>query len=472
MLMRLIPLFTALLFLASNTTHALAKDEAAGLQVGFAEVDITPVIARDKPVYMAGFGENRVATGVLDPLMARAIALADGKSTMAMVSLDLVGLSYANTLAVRRRLPEFSYVLVSCTHNHEGPDTIGLWGPSPFKSGVDREYIRRVEDSAVRAIREAKRNLKPAKARIGMARDGNLLHDSREPYVKHDEVVAIHFASPDRQEPLGLLVQWNCHPETLADKNTQLSADYVASTVKTLKEKHRCPVIYLTGTVGGLMTTLNLSVKDENGKELPGGSVEKTVKYGQELAKLTDAALAESKPADLTPMLAKTVKVYLPLDNPQFLVARQLGLLVRDSFVWTGNWRQAEAIAKGAAPKRLALESEVGWLKLGQLEVALIPGEIYPELVLDKVQDPVDSGADFPNAPVEPGIYKQITSPFHMIVGLANDEIGYIIPKRQWDEKPPFCYGRKKAQYGEGNSLGPDTAPILCEAFRGLVKSR
>ncbi len=54
-----------------------------------------------------------------------------------------------------------------------------------------------------------------------------------------------------------------------------------------------------------------------------------------------------------------------------------------------------------------------------------------------------------------------------MLIGLANDEIGYIIPKRQWDEKPPFCYGRKKAQYGEENSLGPDTAPLLCKAFKG-----
>ena len=36
-----------------------------------------------------------------------------------------------------------------------------------------------------------------------------------------------------------------------------------------------------------------------------------------------------------------------------------------------------------------------------------------------------------------------------MLIGLANDEVGYIIPKRQWDEKPPFCYGRQKAQYGK-----------------------
>ena len=56
-----------------------------------------------------------------------------------------------------------------------------------------------------------------------------------------------------------------------------------------------------------------------------------------------------------------------------------------------------------------------------------------------------------------------------MIVGLGNDELGYIIPKRQWDDKAPYCYGLKQAQYGEENSLGPETAPILCRVFRHLA---
>ena len=38
-------------------------------------------------------------------------------------------------------------------------------------------------------------------------------------------------------------------------------------------------------------------------------------------------------------------------------------------------------------------------LRLGELEVAAIPGEIYPELVLGKVVDPAEKGADFPDAP-------------------------------------------------------------------------
>src|SRR5947199_3339525 len=119
--------------------------------------------------------------------------------------------------------------------------------------------------------------------------------------------------------------------------------------------------------------------------------------------------------------------------------------------------------------KRVCFTTVVGWFRLGEFDVAFIPGEIYPELVLAKTQDPPDPGADFPDAPKEPAVYKQMRGPYRMIIGLANDEVGYIIPKRQWDEKPPFCYGRKTSQYGEINSVGPDTAPILCNAFKELT---
>jgi hypothetical protein len=461
----------AAVLLASIAAWAQAKDGAGTLQVGIGEVDITPAIVKGKPVYIAGFGHNRIATGVLDPLMARAIVFSDGKSTAAIVSLDLVGLSYGNTLSIRKRLPGFSYVVMSCTHNHEGPDTIGLWGPTVYKSGVDKEYIQRVEDCAVEAIQLARKNLKPATARIGTAVDGSLLDDSREPYVKHDELVVLEFTGTDKKRS-GLLVQWNCHPETLASQNTQLSSDYVGYTVKALREKYHCPVVYLTGTVGGLMTNLHTTVRDDNGKELPGGSIEKTVRYGQNLARLAEKAVAESKPAHLTPIDARSIDVYLPLDNPSFLMARQLGLMVRDNYVWAADWRTGKPLAQEPAAKKISLRSEVGWLKLGQLEIAMIPGEIYPELVLDKVQNPVDPAADYADAPVEPAIYKQMNGPFRMIIGLANDEIGYIVPKRQWDVKAPFCYGRKKAQYGEENSLGSETAPILCNAFKELVKGK
>jgi hypothetical protein len=52
-----------------------------------------------------------------------------------------------------------------------------------------------------------------------------------------------------------------------------------------------------------------------------------------------------------------------------------------------------------------------------------------------------------------------------MWLGLANDEIGYVIPKRQWDYKPPYAYGRKERQYGEINSCSSDAAPILMKCL-------
>jgi hypothetical protein len=451
--------------------EALAGPSDAPLQAGFGEADITPKVG-DKPVFMAGFGQNRKATGVHDPLLARALVLKAADRKLALVSVDLVGFFRENVQHVRRALPDFSYVLVSSTHNHEGPDTLGLWGPRPFTSGVDPAYLKLVEEQIVKAVHAADSSIQPMTVRVGRATAPELLHDGREPYVKHDELVALAFRSPADDRLLGLLVQWNCHPETLASKNTEISADFVGATVGYLKQQFRCPVVYFTGTVGGLMTSLDVEIKDDQGRLLADGTWEKTERYGRLIGQLAERALGASKPLRLTPLEAHSREVFIPLDNKLYLLGRQLGVLKREGFLWEGDSTKARRYDKVETDKRLAMATEVGWLRLGELDVALLPGEIYPELVLDKVQDPQDPAADFPGAAIEPAIYKQLRGPYRMLIGLANDEIGYIIPKRQWDEKPPFCYGRKSAQYGEVNSVGPDTAPLLCEAFKQLVAGK
>jgi hypothetical protein len=447
------------------------EPKPTGLFAGFGEADITPQLG-GKPVYMAGFGQNRTATKVHDPLLARALVLRQDGLKLALVSIDVVGFFHDNVLQVRKRLPDFTYVLVSSTHNHEGPDTLGLWGPNPFTSGIDADYLTFVERQIVRAIQGADSAATAVTAEIGTAKAPELLHDAREPYIKHDDLVAVRFVQEKTGKPAGLLVQWNCHPETLDSKNTEISADFVGATVNYLRKRHGCPVVYLTGTVGGLMTSLHVEVRDDQGKLLSDGTFEKTERYGRLVGQLADRALSAAKPLKLTPIQIRSREVFVPQDNKYYLIGRQLGVLKREAFLWSGDAFKAESAEPKEFKKRLCLRTEVAALKLGELSVAAIPGEIYPELVLDKVEDPPDPGADFPDAPIEPAIYKQMPGPYRLIIGLANDEIGYIIPKRQWDEKPPFCYGRKSAQYGEINSVGPDTAPILCQAFKDLVQER
>jgi Neutral/alkaline non-lysosomal ceramidase, N-terminal len=460
-----------LVLLAPITAALPAVQPAGALSVGLAEVDVTPDPAK-KPVWLAGFGKNRKATKTHDPLMARAVVFAHDDKKIAIVSVDVVGLFNDVAQRVRKQLAGYDYVLVSSTHNHEGPDTMGLWGPNLFTSGIDADYMKQLEVGIVRAIRDADKSRATVTASIGTAKAPELLHDGREPYVKHDELVALRFTDANGKTA-GVVVQWNCHPETLSSKNTEISADYVGYTVAHLRKKYDCPVVYLTGTVGGLMTSLNVKVKDDAGKALADGTFEKTERYGQLVGKLAESALAGGKPITLTPMQTRTQTFFMPIDNQIYVLGFSLGVLKRDAYLWKGDPLKAERVDDTIdvtdKKNRMCIKSEVGWLKLGDLEIAAIPGEIYPELVLGMVQDPADKGADFPDAPIEPGIYAQMKAKHRMLVGLANDEVGYIIPKRQWDEKPPFCYGRKKSQYGEENSLGPETAPILCEMFRRLA---
>jgi len=456
----------ALLLLLISAPTAVGAD----LKVGFGEADITPMLGK-KPVYIAGFGTNRLATKVHDPIMARAVVLDDGSKRLALVSVDLVGLFYPTVEAIRSGLPGFRHVLVSSTHNHEGPDTLGLWGRSPFQSGVDPDYLKQVVSGCISAVLAAEKKLGAVNAHLGTARGPELLHDGRKPEVKHDELMALKFCKADGTVA-GIVVQWNCHPETLDDKNTELSADYVSTTVAVLQAKHKAPVVYFTGTVGGLMTSLKVPLKTADGRELKDGTFEKTEAYGRAVATLADKALDSSIPVQLTPFEVRVQPCLLPVENNIYRLAGQLGILNRPMYKFTDAADPKTWIVTADLSGTVAVKTEVGIIILGNLSIASIPGEIYPELVLGKIEDPAVPGADFPEAAKEAAIYPMMTSKHKMLIGLANDELGYFIPKRQWDDKAPFAYGLKKSQYGEINSIGPDAAGIISAAFRKAATAK
>ena len=443
---------------------------AQRLVFGFAEADITPKIEGSTPVYLAGFGHNRRPTKVHDPIMLRAIVLGDGEKQVALVSMDVIGFFYPEVQAIRKELTDFHYVLVSSTHNHEGPDTLGLWGASMVQSGVDPEYVKMLRTKAVECVRAAAAAAKPAVARWGMAKAPELLRDSREPFILHDDLVTLRFVEvADPAKNLGILVQWNCHPETMSSENTELTADFPNWTTKALRDKHNCSVVYFTGTVGGLMTSLGVPIKNEIGEALKDGTWEKTERYGRLLAERGSQAIATDLPVVLTPLEVRSKTIYVNMTNPLYHLGRKLGVLERGVWEWSGDLYHARPGGPATTEADMAVETEVAALIFGDVRVACIPGEVYPELVLGKVQDPADPGADFPDAPIEPAIYQSLGGKHRMLIGLANDEIGYIIPKRQWDEKPPYCYGRKRAQYGEQNSVGPAAAPAITRAMKELI---
>src|SRR5262249_52748552 len=160
-------------------------------------------------------------------------------------------------------------------------------------------------------------------------------------------------------------------------RNTEVSADFVGYTVRHLRGRHRCPVVYFSGTVGGLLTSLGVEVRDDRGRPLADGTFEKTERYGRLVGELADRALKTARPVRLTPWQVRARSTFLPVDNTRDLFAARLGILKREVRLWKGDPSRAEPVADVAKAKgRLCIRSEVAWLRLGELEVAAIPGEI------------------------------------------------------------------------------------------------
>lgn len=438
---------------------------AGGLKVGLAAIDITPELKADRPVWMAGQENGRKATGVHDPLYARALVLRDTETgdKLALVSLDVIGAQHATVERIRGRLPGFRYVLVASTHNHEGPDVIGIWGPDG-KSGCDAAYLDQLVERATEAVLKAESVLRPAKARYASAAHRELLKDFRLPEVFDDALRVLVFEGDD-DKPCGLLVQWNSHPVE-PDGNTELTRDFFGVTVDTLEKRFGCPAIYFSGAVGGLMGTPEPSYFTNAGRPAPKSVRQYIDGLGQATADAAAEAVESARAIRLTPFRVAAKTVAVPLANKGYRQARAAGILAREAFrPGQGEALFADALPPDELAGQQVCRSEVAYLRLGELEVAGIPGELYPELVHGEFPQSPEAGVDYPEAPLEPTIASALGGEKWLVIGLANDELGYIIPKRQWDEAAPYAYGRGSPQYGERNSMGPETARVLMEAL-------
>jgi len=182
-------------------------------------------------VWMAGFQNRRAAAGVHDDLEAVAVVFDDGTQRVGIVAADVVGLSHTFVLSVREAFSErfgLDYLLVHSTHNHQGPDTQGLWGGGRFTSGVDAAYMEQLRARMGDALGGAVAGLRPARLEIAeiTGRDRRFgTVDTRGPQVIDDGLRVAILREREGDGVIGSLVNFGNHPELLWDKNLQLTAD-------------------------------------------------------------------------------------------------------------------------------------------------------------------------------------------------------------------------------------------------------
>ena len=418
--------------------------------------------------WIAGMSNAKPAQGVHDDVWSRVMVLDDGKSRIAMISMDAIGFLHGDVIDIRNRIPEelgIDYTLLSSTHTHESNDLVGIWGENMFNSGVNPEMMEYVKEQTVAAVIEAAKNIRPAKLVFAEDLSGNdapLIKDTRKPIVKATGIHVMQVLDLENDKTLGTLINWSNHPETLWSQNLLISSDFphyvreavengVYNGAKKMEEGLGGVAIYFSGAIGGLMAPHpSISIADPfTGIEYAEPSFEKTKALGDQIALMSLAALKkQGDTLNRSNISVRAKTIYADLDNTTFKIASGIGLI------------------KMGMPEYFTTRTEVGAIRIGPALFLSIPGEIYPEIVFGGVEAP--EGREFDIQPIEtPPIEDFIKDKYKFYLGLSNDLIGYIIPKSEWDTGKPYLYNDERDTYGEENSLGPETGPFI---YKSLVE--
>lgn len=478
--------FSAALFLllAASPGHC-AFYAAAG------KADITPD-PNAETVWLAGYGASgRRATGVHDKLYARALVVSDGKVTVALAAIDSIGLTREDVLDIRRQAgwvgPNRLLFLVA-THDHSAPDTLGLWGRWPGTSGVDKKRHKRLKKSVARLVKELEGQLREAELMAARSEidPAGLCRDSRDPVVMDPELNALEFRAKGGGV-LGTVVRWSCHPEVLQPDNTLITADYPGALCAKVEAERGGTCLFLPGLLGGLMTpdsddsgTLESDYKEMErvGQALAGHAI-KALKTPS--LRLSEAAVSFSSRTILVPVENSRYLIFLP--------SLSFGHRLRDAeghplAGWKRWYLPLRHLLLFPLPENLRpwVESEVSLIRLGPVKLLGIPGEIFPELVLGGykgerrygrplVRPTNPNPPDLGGAPAGPYLRERLKAEHGLVVGLANDELGYLVPEYDFKVAPTRSLTPKPAgtHYEETNSIGPRATKIVLDAVAGVL---
>jgi hypothetical protein len=451
--------------------------------------------------WMAGFSGNVPMMGSHDDIWARALVLQTGDTTVAIVSLDLVGFFHNKIEEIRarvkERLPnnEVDYILISSTHAHEGPDSVGQWGRAqggiPIETGARPDFLKDIVEKTAQAIVEAQGKLRKAKLRVGLSRTGRegFLRDSRDPKIFYDEVHVMQLTAVDGGEVISTLVNWGNHPEALSDINNFVSSDFPHFTREALEKglpkgastpeipAYGGVAIYLQGAVGALMTPLGVDVPDLDGTLQKQSNYAKTRALGQQLAVKAFEALEKSEEIAKADVAVWAKQIRVEVENRLFQIIFQLGNIFDRQVV---DFNQSAPISPENMPKII---TEVGVIRLGEaITFYSMPGELDPEILIGgydgsrsfgiEIIDPKNPNPpDLSKAPKGPYLKERMPGKYKFFVGLGNDFLGYILPSwnYQLDAEQPYFRQAPGHHYEETNGLGPSIGPTLLKLYDELI---
>jgi neutral ceramidase len=414
---------------------------AEPLQVGVAEIDITPPVG----YRMAGYFNERLATGTHDPLHAKALVIRQGAAQIALVSCDLVGVSLAVTTNARAQASQrtgipVTNIVVCATHSHTGPL---FEGPlrEYFHEAAEKKFLHDPQEGVyypafliervVKVLAAAQANLRPAELQAGVATQQGLSFNRRY-WMKNGKVVfnpgqlnpdIVRPAGPTdpdvgillardlaTRQPFAGLTVFATHSDTVG--GTLYSADYEYYLEQTLRAAYGKDYV----SVFGIGTCGDINHIDVSKKE-PATGLAVAERLGSTLGKTVVAAAPGlplvSKPA--LAVLSTTILVPFQQVTPEQVAEART---VMQKFYDTNT----AFLTKVAAVKTLDLASlgptrpmEVQVFRLnGETAIVCLPCEIFVEL----------------------GLAIKRASPFRhtMVISVCNDRPSYVPTQKAFAE--------------------------------------
>ena len=454
------------------------------------KVDITPDLAKHS-FYLAGYGAaGRPISGVHDPLYARGFVVSDGTHTVGMIVVDVLGLYREDVEAIRKLAltdPSRESLLVAASHTHSGPDTIGLWGRYVGVSGVVPDYQELLHERVAGLYRELAGRLKEARIRTDsrVLDPKGLVRDMRDPRIIDAELRAVEFLEQGKKgRPIGVLVNWSCHAESVGEDNREITADFPGVLCGAL-EKDYGACAWFPGAIGGMMSpdvrrdTLQLEYEERD-------------RIGRTLADDVRSILKRAPLVEPKSVSYRSRIVRVPIENARyldFLPSLRFGHKVYDARGRLLGAFGAQLIrlrhllrplGPGTYPQT---ETEVSRIDLGPAEILAVPGELFPELFIGGYDGRYSYGRpiigpdnkhppDLSQAPRGPYLRDFMTGRPKLIFGLANDMLGYIMPGYDFKVTPGRSMLPKPPgqHYEETNSTGRDASRMILEAAQELLK--
>lgn len=241
-------------------------------KVGFYEKEITPPLGSHIP----GYFNERPSTDVKDRLFAKAMVIANGKETVAIITADGCSMHNDCIAMVKDRVTEFiglkpENIMFAFTHTHTGIPRYKM--SKSERTDKNQEFYWEVfsklmADCAILAynrLSESELYFGMGKVEgISFCRDYLMKNgtpqtnpkrcseDIIEPAGETDNALPVLFVKDTCGNPKGALISFACHPDCVS--GTEYTGDYISILSKELKKTYgeEFVTVFLQGTSGNI----------------------------------------------------------------------------------------------------------------------------------------------------------------------------------------------------------------------------